>query len=164
MVGLENFFFPVILICVIFRCDNVSLSYWSKKHQFVNFRYLGEVINKKNERWELQFKGAGKTPYSRTADGRKVIRSSVREFLCSEVNILSVKNSIIIVDCLLGNVLFGYSHYSRWYLCDFRWLCYTRYILWWKSKTRTMYDHHTYRWNIYSVRKISWEEKVVFKR
>ncbi len=78
------------------------------------------MINKKNERWELQFKGAGKTPYSRTADGRKVIRSSVREFLCSEVNILSVKNSIIIVDCLLGNVLFGYSHYSRWYLCDFR--------------------------------------------
>ncbi|CAF1567827.1 unnamed protein product, partial [Rotaria magnacalcarata] len=37
-----------------------------------------------NERWELQFKGAGKTPYSRTADGRKVLRSSVREFLCSE--------------------------------------------------------------------------------
>ncbi|CAF3069804.1 unnamed protein product [Rotaria socialis] len=46
--------------------------------------YLGEVINKNNERWELQFKGAGKTPYSRTADGRKVLRSSVREFLCSE--------------------------------------------------------------------------------
>lgn len=48
-------------------------------------RYLGEVINKNNERWELQFKGAGKTPYSRTADGRKVLRSSIREFLCSEV-------------------------------------------------------------------------------
>ncbi|CAF1531795.1 unnamed protein product [Adineta ricciae] len=46
--------------------------------------YLGEVINKNNERWELQFKGAGKTPYSRTADGRKVLRSSIREFLCSE--------------------------------------------------------------------------------
>lgn len=46
--------------------------------------YLGELINEKNERWELQFKGAGKTPYSRTADGRKVLRSSIREFLCSE--------------------------------------------------------------------------------
>ncbi|CAF1151995.1 unnamed protein product [Rotaria sordida] len=46
--------------------------------------YLGEIINKKNERWELQLKGAGKTPYSRTADGRKVLRSSIREFLCSE--------------------------------------------------------------------------------
>jgi hypothetical protein len=49
------------------------------------FRYLGEVINKKGERWELQLKGAGLTPYSRTADGRKVLRSSIREFLCSEV-------------------------------------------------------------------------------
>jgi len=46
--------------------------------------YLGEVINSKGERWEIQFKGAGKTPYSRTADGRKVLRSSLREFLCSE--------------------------------------------------------------------------------
>src|SRR3546814_105238 len=32
----------------------------------------------------LQLKGAGPTPYSRTADGRAVLRSSVREFLCSE--------------------------------------------------------------------------------
>ena len=46
--------------------------------------YLGEVINGSGERWELQLKGAGKTPYSRTADGRKVLRSSIREFLCSE--------------------------------------------------------------------------------
>lgn len=46
--------------------------------------YLGEVINEKGERWELQLKGAGKTPFSRTADGRKVLRSSIREFLCSE--------------------------------------------------------------------------------
>ena len=34
--------------------------------------YLGEVINQAGERWEVQFKGAGKTPYSRSADGRKV--------------------------------------------------------------------------------------------
>ncbi|MEZ4235796.1 MAG: YdiU family protein [Myxococcota bacterium] len=33
---------------------------------------------------EVQLKGAGPTPYSRTADGRAVLRSSVREFLCSE--------------------------------------------------------------------------------
>lgn len=45
---------------------------------------LGEVINKQGQRWELQLKGAGPTPYSRTADGRAVLRSSVREFLCSE--------------------------------------------------------------------------------
>ncbi|KAF1328854.1 Selenoprotein o, partial [Globisporangium splendens] len=46
--------------------------------------YLGEVINNDNERWEVQLKGAGLTPYSRTADGRKVLRSTLREFLASE--------------------------------------------------------------------------------
>jgi uncharacterized protein YdiU (UPF0061 family) len=46
--------------------------------------YLGEILNNSGERWEVQLKGAGKTPYSRTADGRKVLRSSIREFLCSE--------------------------------------------------------------------------------
>lgn len=45
---------------------------------------LGEIINSSGERWELQLKGAGPTPYSRRADGRAVLRSSVREFLCSE--------------------------------------------------------------------------------
>jgi serine/tyrosine/threonine adenylyltransferase len=45
---------------------------------------LGEIINAAGERWELQLKGAGPTPYARTADGRAVLRSSVREFLCSE--------------------------------------------------------------------------------
>lgn len=34
--------------------------------------------------WELQLKGAGPTPYARFADGRAVLRSSIREFLCSE--------------------------------------------------------------------------------
>ena len=45
---------------------------------------LGEVINAAGQRWELQLKGAGPTPYSRSADGRAVLRSSIREFLCSE--------------------------------------------------------------------------------
>jgi uncharacterized protein YdiU (UPF0061 family) len=45
---------------------------------------LGEVITAAGERQELQLKGAGRTPYSRGADGRAVLRSSVREFLCSE--------------------------------------------------------------------------------
>ncbi|KAG7609017.1 Uncharacterized protein family UPF0061 [Arabidopsis suecica] len=45
---------------------------------------LGEVLNSKGERWELQLKGAGRTPYSRFADGLAVLRSSIREFLCSE--------------------------------------------------------------------------------
>jgi serine/tyrosine/threonine adenylyltransferase len=45
---------------------------------------LGETINTHGERWVLQLKGAGPTQYSRTADGLAVLRSSVREFLCSE--------------------------------------------------------------------------------
>jgi uncharacterized protein YdiU (UPF0061 family) len=67
-------------------------------HQFGSFSgqlgdgaamYLGEVlvpsnINEIDKRFELQLKGAGPTPYSRTADGRKVLRSSIREFLGSE--------------------------------------------------------------------------------
>ena len=50
-----------------------------------SFSYLGEIVNSRGERWEVQLKGSGKTPYSRQADGRKVLRSSIREFLCSEV-------------------------------------------------------------------------------
>ena len=67
---------------------------------------LGEYENSKGEHWELQLKGqiyietafhcrnphvakkiiigAGKTPYSRFGDGRAVLRSSIREYLCSE--------------------------------------------------------------------------------
>lgn len=45
---------------------------------------LGEVATEQKEHWTLQLKGAGPTPYSRTADGLAVLRSSVREFLCSE--------------------------------------------------------------------------------
>lgn len=45
---------------------------------------LGGVVAPDGRVWELQLKGAGKTPYSRFADGRAVLRSSIREFLCSE--------------------------------------------------------------------------------
>ncbi|WP_026602571.1 protein adenylyltransferase SelO [Methylomonas sp. 11b] len=45
---------------------------------------LGEVVNNRNQRYTLQLKGAGVTPYSRSADGLAVLRSSIREFLCSE--------------------------------------------------------------------------------
>ena len=45
---------------------------------------LGEVASPAAGGLELQFKGAGRTPYSRMGDGRAVLRSSIREFLCSE--------------------------------------------------------------------------------
>ncbi|HEX2657329.1 MAG TPA: YdiU family protein [Polyangia bacterium] len=45
---------------------------------------LGEVLDRDGGHQTLQLKGAGVTPYSRRADGRAVLRSSLREFLCSE--------------------------------------------------------------------------------
>src|SRR5262245_34658663 len=45
---------------------------------------LGEVKNAAGERWDLHLKGAGKTMFSRFGDGRAVLRSSIREYLCGE--------------------------------------------------------------------------------
>jgi uncharacterized protein YdiU (UPF0061 family) len=45
---------------------------------------LGEWKAPDGQSWELQLKGAGPTPYSRRADGRAVLRSSLREYLMSE--------------------------------------------------------------------------------
>lgn len=61
-------------------------------HQFGNWAgQLGDgrainltEVNHNNEQWAIQLKGSGATPYSRTADGLAVLRSSIREYLCSE--------------------------------------------------------------------------------
>ena len=45
---------------------------------------LGELNTPVWRRMELQLKGSGTTPYSRMGDGRAVLRSSIREYLCSE--------------------------------------------------------------------------------
>ncbi len=45
---------------------------------------LGELLDRTGVNQTLQLKGAGRTPYSRSADGLAVLRSSVREFVCSE--------------------------------------------------------------------------------
>ena len=45
---------------------------------------LGEARGPHGRRWDLQLKGAGRTPYSRMGDGRAVLRSTIREYLCSE--------------------------------------------------------------------------------
>ena len=45
---------------------------------------IAEVVNRSGQRYDLQLKGAGMTPYSRRADGRAVLRSSIREYVCSE--------------------------------------------------------------------------------
>ncbi|CAK8692674.1 protein nucleotidyltransferase YdiU-like [Clavelina lepadiformis] len=73
--------------------QNTTLSHRYGGHQFGTWagqlgdgraHLLGEYQNKHGERWELQLKGSGRTPYSRSGDGRAVLRSSIREFLCSE--------------------------------------------------------------------------------
>ena len=62
-------------------------------HQFGHFvpqlgdgraMLLGEIKTSDGAGWEVQIKGAGRTPYSRSGDGRAVLRSSIREYLCSE--------------------------------------------------------------------------------
>jgi hypothetical protein len=45
---------------------------------------IGQVRNRKGQLWDIQLKGAGRTPYSRFGDGRAVMRSTIREYLCSE--------------------------------------------------------------------------------
>jgi len=45
---------------------------------------LGEVENKEGGKWDLHLKGAGRTRFSRQFDGRAVLRSVIREYLCSE--------------------------------------------------------------------------------
>jgi uncharacterized protein YdiU (UPF0061 family) len=78
-------------------CEAISTVYAG--HQFGNWagqlgdgraHLLGEVPAPDSAQalghawWEVQIKGAGRTPWSRHADGRAVLRSSLREFLCSE--------------------------------------------------------------------------------
>ena len=46
----------------------------------------GQVEGTDGAAWELNLKGAGRTAYSRGFDGRKVLRSSLREFVASEVS------------------------------------------------------------------------------
>lgn len=45
---------------------------------------LGEVRGPRGDKWDLHLKGSGPTPYSRGFDGRAVLRSTVREYLCGE--------------------------------------------------------------------------------
>ncbi|CAK7217142.1 hypothetical protein SBRCBS47491_003071 [Sporothrix bragantina] len=58
------------------------------------------------ESYEIQLKGAGMTPYSRFADGRAVLRSSIREFVVSEsLNALGIPSTRALALTLLPNVL-----------------------------------------------------------
>ena len=66
------------------RYGGYQFGYWAGQLGDGRAHLLGEYLNTRGERLELQLKGSGRTPYSRFGDGRAVLRSSVREFLCSE--------------------------------------------------------------------------------
>ena len=65
---------------------------------------LGDVLVGEDNTLTLQLKGAGETPFSRTADGLAVLRSSVREFLCSEaMHHLGIPTTRALSLCLTGD-------------------------------------------------------------
>ncbi|XP_054275655.1 protein adenylyltransferase SelO, mitochondrial-like [Macrosteles quadrilineatus] len=66
------------------RYGGHQFGYWAMQLGDGRAILLGEFTNSAGDRWELQLKGSGSTPYSRDGDGRAVLRSSIREFLCSE--------------------------------------------------------------------------------
>ena len=67
---------------------------------------LGQMYNTQQELVTLQLKGAGQTPYSRNADGLAVLRSSIREYLCSEAMFhLGIPTTRALSLCLTGNLV-----------------------------------------------------------
>jgi uncharacterized protein YdiU (UPF0061 family) len=63
---------------------------------------LGEVVNSRGERWDLHLKGAGETPFSRSGDGRAVLRSSIREYLgCEAMHGLGIPTTRAL--CIVGS-------------------------------------------------------------
>ena len=83
-------------ICNFLLGKNInSKSFFSQAyagHQFGHFTILGdgravilgEHINKNNNRYDIQLKGSGKTPYSRNGDGKATLGPMIREYLISE--------------------------------------------------------------------------------
>lgn len=71
--------------------DPIAMKYTG--HQFGGYNpelgdgrglLLWETLGPDGRRWDWHLKGAGMTPYSRFGDGRAVLRSTIREYLCSE--------------------------------------------------------------------------------
>jgi uncharacterized protein YdiU (UPF0061 family) len=63
---------------------------------------LGEAVNDNGSRYDVQLKGAGMTPFSRMGDGRAVLRSTIREYLCSEaMHALGIPTSRAL--CIVGS-------------------------------------------------------------
>lgn len=67
---------------------------------------LGEIDDNTGQHWVLQLKGAGPTPYSRQGDGFAVLRSSIREYLCSEAMYhLGIPTTRSVSLCITGDTV-----------------------------------------------------------
>ena len=128
-------------------CDPLAMIY--SGHQFGGYSpelgdgrgmLIGEVEGPLGK-WDIHLKGAGKTPYSRFGDGRSVLRSTIREYLCSEamhalginttraISIFSneepvyrerIERAALLVRLAKSHIRFGsfeYFHHTRQYKC-----------------------------------------------
>ncbi|MBL6674992.1 MAG: YdiU family protein, partial [Alphaproteobacteria bacterium] len=90
--NVESDNFDTVIIESINNREINSFSQAYAGHQFGHFTILGdgratllgEHINNKNERFDIQLKGSGKTPYSRNGDGKGTLKSMLREYIVSE--------------------------------------------------------------------------------
>ncbi len=101
--------------------NNKNINYFSQAyagHQFGHFTilgdgratFLGEHINKKNERFDIQLKGSGKTPYSRNGDGKGTLKSMLREYIISEaMNNLNISTTRSLAILKTGEKIFRTS-------------------------------------------------------
>jgi uncharacterized protein YdiU (UPF0061 family) len=90
--NMESDNFDTVIIESINNREINSFSQAYAGHQFGHFTILGdgratllgEHINNNNERFDVQLKGSGKTPYSRNGDGKGTLKSMLREYIVSE--------------------------------------------------------------------------------
>jgi len=92
LLSLQNHDFDIFLINSINNKNLNSFSQAYAGHQFGHFTklgdgratLLGEHLNSNKERFDIQLKGSGKTPYSRNGDGKGTLKSMLREYIISE--------------------------------------------------------------------------------
>ncbi len=103
---------------IINSINNKSIKYFSQAyagHQFGHFTilgdgratFLGEHINNNNDRFDIQLKGSGKTPYSRSGDGKGTFKSMLREYILSEaMHYLNIKTTRSLAILKTGEKIF----------------------------------------------------------
>jgi len=113
--NLEDVNFDNFIINSVNNPEKNSFSQAYAGHQFGNFTMLGdgratilgEHLNFKKKRYDIQLKGSGKTPYSRDGDGKGTLKSMLREFIVSEaMNNLNIKTTRSLAILKTGEKIF----------------------------------------------------------